>query len=86
MISPAEFEVAGWIVDRKIRVRFPSCPNRVRDLWLAIGNHVIGKDVFGQHGARVGVGSARKRPPAAHGVGAVQQVNIWKLDNCPVAI
>ena len=44
------------------------------------------KDVFGRPGARVDIGSARKRSLAAHGVGARQQVKIWKLDICPVTI
>ena len=46
-------EVAGWTLDRKIRVRFPAYPHRV---W-ADGKEV--KDVFGRPGARVEVGSAR---------------------------
>ena len=40
-------EVAGWTLDRKIRVRFPAYPHREV------------KDVFGRPGARVEVGSAR---------------------------
>ena len=48
-------EVAGWTVDRKIRVRFPAYPHLV---WvLTYGKEV--KDVFGRPGARVGVGAAR---------------------------
>ena len=38
------------------------------------------KYVFGRPGAHVRVGLARKRPLAANGVGARQQVYIWKLD------
>ena len=44
-------EVAGWTLDRTIRVRFPAYPHRVWAIWW---QEV--KDVFG---ARVGIGSAR---------------------------
>ena len=47
-------EVAGWTLDRKIRVRFPAYPHRVWALWWQGG-----KEVFGRPGARVEVGSAR---------------------------
>ena len=47
-------EVAGWTLDRKIRVRFPAYPHR---MWAPDGKEV--KDVFGRPGAHVEVGSAR---------------------------
>ena len=61
-------EVAGWTVDREIRVRLPAA-------FTACGpsNRKEVKNVFGRPGTRVGVGSAFKRPLAAHGVGARQQ-------------
>ena len=61
-------EVAGWTVDREIRVRLPAA---LTACGPSDGKEV--KDVFGRPGTRVGVGSARKRPLAAHGVGARQQ-------------
>ena len=47
-------EVAGWALDRMIRVWFPAYPHRVG---LSDGKEV--KDVFERPGARVEVGSAR---------------------------
>ena len=75
-------EVAGWTLDRKIRVRL--LPLTLTACGPSDGKEV--KDVFGRPGARVEVGSARLRPLAAHGVGARQQVKIWKLDICPITI
>ena len=75
-------EVAGWTLDREDPGSIPRLPSpRVGPL---MARRL--KDVFGRPGARVEVGSARLRPLAAHGVGARQQVKIWKLDICPVTI
>ena len=66
-------EVVGRTVDRNTRVRFPAYPQHVLALWC---KEV--KDVFRCPGARVGVGSARWIPLAAHGVGCPAAGQIWK--------
>ena len=71
-------EVADWTVDE-----FDSLHTLIA---CGTSDDKEVKDVFGRSSARVGVGSARLRPLAAHGVMSWQQVWIWRLDNCPVTI
>ena len=59
-------EVAGWTVNRETQVRFPAYPHRLWALWC---DSKEVKDVFRRPSARAGVGLARLRLLAAHGVG-----------------
>ena len=57
-------EVAGWTVDRKIRVWFSAYPHRVLALLWQGGKRRLRASL-----CRCRVGSARYRPLAAHGIG-----------------
>ena len=74
-------EVAGWTLDRRIRVRFPAYPHRVWALWWQGGKRRL---LTSRCPCRGRLGTLKTL--AAHGVGARHQVKIWKLDTCPVTI
>ena len=66
-------EVAGWTVDRTIRVRF-----RLSLIACVPSDCKEVKDVFGRPDAHIGVGSVRLRPLAAHGVGCPAAGQNWE--------